>query len=167
MSTEPLTIAAANAEKISRGIEDLVRAVGAMPPMDELKQQMDEVEATLQEVVSFVRSLIELLGIPLASDSEVILATVRDLKQRAERPAPTELSLLVVLQAINAVGDEAARRGQMFPQTSDEQREDHRAVRRVVGMLTWYEQNTGCKRIPGWPAIGRADGAGGGKGGAA
>lgn len=57
-----------------------------------------------------------------------------------------------VVRAICAVGDEAARRGEMYPQTSDEQREDKCAVRRVVEMLRWYEKNTGCANLKGWPA---------------
>jgi len=56
-----------------------------------------------------------------------------------------------VIKAVRAVDDEARRRGAMFPQTSDEQHEDRLAVRRVVGMLEWYEKNTGCANIKGWP----------------
>lgn len=58
-----------------------------------------------------------------------------------------------VVLAILAVDAEAARRGGMFPQTADEQREDRRAVARVVEMLQWYEKNTGCARIKGWPSM--------------
>lgn len=64
---------------------------------------------------------------------------------------PVPLLAQQVIGAIRAVGDEAARRGEMFPQTGDEQREDKLAVRRVVGMLEWYEKNTGCARLKGWP----------------
>ncbi len=56
-----------------------------------------------------------------------------------------------VVFAIRAVDAEAARRGEMFPQTADEQVEDRAAVRRVIGMLEWYEKDTGCSRIKGWP----------------
>ena len=63
------------------------------------------------------------------------------------------LRTLDVVLAILAVDTEAARRGEMFPQTSDEQREDRRAVNRVVGMLRWYEENTGCARLKGWPSM--------------
>ena len=56
-----------------------------------------------------------------------------------------------VVAAIVAVDTEAARRGEMFPQTSDEQRADQRAVARVIGMIQWYDQNTGCANIAGWP----------------
>jgi len=63
----------------------------------------------------------------------------------------TPLRTQDVVQAILAVDAEASRRGEMFPQTSDERSEDHRAVARVVWMLQWYEENTGCARIKGWP----------------
>lgn len=56
-----------------------------------------------------------------------------------------------VVLSIRAVDTEAARRGEMYPQTADEQEEDRAAVRRVIGMLEWYEKNTGCSRIKGWP----------------
>jgi hypothetical protein len=56
-----------------------------------------------------------------------------------------------VVAAIYAVGAEAARRGEMFPQTSDEQLEDRHAVARVAEMLRWYEKNTGCASLRGWP----------------
>lgn len=56
-----------------------------------------------------------------------------------------------VIAAILAVDSEAARRGEMFPQTADEQREDRKAMGRVVAMLMWYEKNTGCARLTGWP----------------
>lgn len=74
------------------------------------------------------------------------------LRAQAEQPAePVALSTADVIIAILAVDREAARRGEMFPQTHDEQREDRRAVARVVGMLRWYQENTGCERIKGWP----------------
>lgn len=78
---------------------------------------------------------------------------------QAEQPAePVALSTADVIIAILAVDREAARRGEMFPQTHDEQREDRRAVARVVGMLRWYQENTGCERIKGWPtATSRTD----------
>ena len=70
------------------------------------------------------------------------------------------LRTLDVVLAILAVDTEAARRGEMFPQTSDEQCEDRRAVNRVVGMLRWYEENTGCARLKGWPSMTVKVGAG-------
>lgn len=56
-----------------------------------------------------------------------------------------------VVAAIYAVGAEAARRGEMYPQTRDEQLEDRHSVARVAEMLQWYEKNTGCARLKGWP----------------
>lgn len=67
----------------------------------------------------------------------------------AKKPLATD----DVIAAIYAVGAEAARRGEMFPQTNDEQLEDRHAVARVAGMLRWYEENTGCARLRGWPAL--------------
>lgn len=81
---DPITIAATDAAKISRDVEELVQRIDAMPSLDEFKQQVDEVQATLQEVETFVRALIELLGLQPNSDSEAILGAVRDLQQRAE-----------------------------------------------------------------------------------
>lgn len=79
-------------------------------------------------------------------------ARYRRLRDAAPPAQPAPLPLDAVLRAIDAVASEAARRGEMYPQTSEEQREDRLAVRRVVEMLTWYEQNTGCARIKGWPS---------------
>lgn len=62
------------------------------------------------------------------------------------------LTVSDVVRAIRAVDNEAARRVAMFPQTSDEQRDDRRSVRRVVEMLEWYDSNTGRHNIDGWPA---------------
>ena len=56
-----------------------------------------------------------------------------------------------VVAAIIAIDKEAARRGEMFPQTSYEQREDRRAATRIIDMLKWYNQNTRCDNIAGWP----------------
>lgn len=39
-----------------------------------------------------------------------------------------------------ALLDEAKRRGEMFPQTSDEQDADSKAVHRVCGMVRWYAE---------------------------
>ncbi|WP_428419234.1 hypothetical protein [Methylibium sp.] len=74
------------AAKISRGFDELVQHIDALPSPDELRQQVEEIQSTLEEVKAFVLALIELLGIPLESDSEAILGAIRDLKQRAERP---------------------------------------------------------------------------------
>lgn len=69
----------------------------------------------------------------------------------AIQAASVPLGAEQVVAAIYAVGAEAARRGEMFPQTSDEQLEDRHAVARVAEMLRWYEKNTGCARLRGWP----------------
>jgi hypothetical protein len=60
-----------------------------------------------------------------------------------------------VIDAINAVDTESTRRGEMFPQTSDEQREDRRAVRRVCETIRWYatKGGTGIESFVGWPSV--------------
>lgn len=63
------------------------------------------------------------------------------------------LAVADVIAAIYAVDNEARDRGRMFPQTSDEQAEDRSATARVVRMIQWYEKNTGCSRLKGWPAL--------------
>lgn len=61
-----------------------------------------------------------------------------------------------VVQAIHAVDEEAARRGEMFPQTADEQRADRAAVRRVVQMVEWYATRGGAvaEKLASWPSSG-------------
>lgn len=58
-----------------------------------------------------------------------------------------------VVQAIRAVDAEACRRGEMFPQTADEQREDRRAASRVMEMVTWYANHGGAvaEKLQDWP----------------
>lgn len=77
----------------------------------------------------------------------------QDLSRQIRRATTTggAYSCATVIAAILAVDAEAAHRGEMFPQTADEQREDRKAVGRVVAMLMWYEKNTGCARLTGWP----------------
>ncbi|WP_114973377.1 hypothetical protein [Rhodoferax ferrireducens] len=75
-----------------------------------------------------------------------IAALEQDIAQPVE---PVGITADAVNRAIYAVDREAARRGEMFPQTRDEQ--DRRAVSRVMGMITWYEKNTGCTKIKNWP----------------
>jgi len=59
----------------------------------------------------------------------------------------------LIVQAINAVDKEAARRGEMYPQTDDEQRIDRKAVRRVIEMIEWYATKGGAvaERLDTWP----------------
>lgn len=65
----------------------------------------------------------------------------------------TPIHWRAVIQAIRAVGAEAARRGEMYPQFADEQREDKRAERRVVEMIEWYATKGGsvAMTLPDWP----------------
>jgi hypothetical protein len=60
-----------------------------------------------------------------------------------------------VVKAILAVDKEASRRGEMFPQTSDEQTDDRRAVRRVINMLDFYANHGGsvAEKLSDWPKI--------------
>ena len=68
-------------------------------------------------------------------------------RERATVPLATES----VVGAIYAVGAEAARRGEMFIAGLRGQLEDRHSVARVAEMLRWYEKNTGCARLRGWP----------------
>ncbi len=75
------------------------------------------------------------------------------------RPTPMNVTepvaWQVVCAAIQAVDDEASRRGEMFPQTSDEQAMDRKAVRRVAAMIEWYATQGGCmaESLPEWPKV--------------
>lgn len=57
-----------------------------------------------------------------------------------------------VILAILAVDRESAERGRMFPQDIDLHKADRAAVRRVVEMIQWYDQNIDCRTIEGWPS---------------
>lgn len=72
-------------------------------------------------------------------------------------PVSVAIKTSDVIRAISAVQKEASKRGEMYPQTSDEQRDDRKAVMRVIEMLEWYEKNTGCANIKGWPTINGRD----------
>lgn len=71
----------------------------------------------------------------------------------AESQKQEPVNWKMVNQAILAVDEEAASRGSMFPQTSDEQREDREAVRRVTGMIEWYATSGGsvAMKLDKWP----------------
>lgn len=66
-------------------------------------------------------------------------------------PVPWEY----IVKAINAVGDEAQERGRLYPQNSDEQMGDRRAIRRICGMIEWYATEGGscAMKLPDWPTI--------------
>jgi hypothetical protein len=69
------------------------------------------------------------------------------------KPVPGEL----VIQALWAMDAEARKRGEMFPQTADEQREDTEAVRRVIASLEFYtsarQSRNGWPGVKDWPAL--------------
>lgn len=75
------------------------------------------------------------------------------LKPEGEQEPGAPVAWQGIASAIRAVGDEAARRGAMFPQTRDEQEEDKRAVRRVAEMIEWYATAGGAvaTSLTGWP----------------
>ena len=58
-----------------------------------------------------------------------------------------------VVAAIHAVQTEAARRGEMYPQTRDEQNEDKLAARRTAEMIEWYATKGGsvAEQLDSWP----------------
>ncbi|VWB97332.1 hypothetical protein [Burkholderia lata] len=71
----------------------------------------------------------------------------------AEQHEAAPIGWQLIVQAINAVDKEAARRGEMYPQTDDEQRMDRKAVRRVIEMIEWYATQGGAvaERLDAWP----------------
>lgn len=58
-----------------------------------------------------------------------------------------------VVAAIRAVGDEAWKRGLMFPQVREEHEEDRKAERRICEQIEWYAKHGGAvaERLPAWP----------------
>ena len=58
-----------------------------------------------------------------------------------------------IVAAIMAVQKEASRRGEMFPQTSDEDSDDRAATRRVCKMIQWYATDGGsvAEKLRDWP----------------
>lgn len=70
-----------------------------------------------------------------------------------KQPQYTPVPWQSVVQAVFAVAAEASRRGEMFPQTADEQREDRRAVTRVAEMVEWYATRGGAvaEKLENWP----------------
>jgi hypothetical protein len=60
-----------------------------------------------------------------------------------------------VVKAIRAVDSEAARRGEMYPQTRDDQRDDRVATRRVCEMIEWYATKGGAvaESLDDWPKL--------------
>lgn len=76
-----------------------------------------------------------------------------------KRPLPGAL----VIAALRAMDAEARKRGEMFPQTYEEQREDTKAVRNVIESLEFYTSPRQCgangwPMVNGWPALPDADG---------
>jgi hypothetical protein len=66
-------------------------------------------------------------------------------------PKPVAVKVADVIAAIRAMGAEAARRGQMYPQESHLHEQDRKAERNVIDSLEFYERNTGCAKLNGWP----------------
>jgi hypothetical protein len=70
-----------------------------------------------------------------------------------KRPLPAKL----VIKALLAMDAEARKRGEMFPQTREEQREDTAAVRRVIESLEFYtserQSRDGWPMVKDWPAL--------------
>ncbi|MGB5807790.1 hypothetical protein [Castellaniella sp.] len=58
-----------------------------------------------------------------------------------------------VRRAIVAVHAESKRRGDMYPQTSEDRADDRKAVHRVVDMIEWYTTKGGAvaENLPDWP----------------
>jgi hypothetical protein len=78
---------------------------------------------------------------------------------QAAPAVPAGLTAATVIAALYALDAEARRRGSMFPQSADEQREDTSAVRRVVESLRWYERNGNgdiAAAVSNWPKASEA-----------
>lgn len=79
----------------------------------------------------------------------------------AVQPADVPVPWQSVVKAIQAVDDEARRRGEMFPQCAEEHREDRRASFRVWQMIEWYATKGGAvaEKLRDWPRIAAAPAA--------
>ncbi len=77
--------------------------------------------------------------------------------EQAERVEPVALPGDLVIKALQAMDAEARKRGEMYPQTFDEQREDTKAVRHVIASLEFYTSRVQCRNgwpsVEGWPAL--------------
>lgn len=92
-----------------------------------------------------------------AADKALIMAQhaakVKELRAAQpvqEPPSQQPVAASDVLKAIQAVDDEAARRGEMYPQDADAHAADRKATRRVVEMLTFYIRQ-GAEKWKEWP----------------
>ncbi len=98
----------------------------------------------------------------LAAD-EFIAQQLRDMVVAASRvpvasPAePVPLSGDLVIKALLAMDAEARKRGEMFPQTADEQERDTKAVRNVIESLEFYTTGNQCRNgrpsVKNWPNL--------------
>lgn len=115
------------------------RQVGV--PYDELKSQFDLWERQFKIRYG--------MGSGYEKDWIVWQAAFSCIQMAHDLPIPYQS----VLQAIQAIDDEASRRGEMFPQTADEQREDRSASRRVIEMIKWYALHGGmvAHKLKDWP----------------
>lgn len=118
--------------------------------------EVDALRDMLSDARGDLDSLREALGVslePHQSLLERMLATARKTTGYVGTEAP--IAWRTVVAAIRAVDGEASRRGKMFPQTSDEQEDDRKAVRRVAEMIEWYATSGGAvaEKLVDWPRI--------------
>ena len=70
---------------------------------------------------------------------------------------PVPLSGDLVIKALLAMDAEARKRGEMFPQTADEQERDTKAVRNVIESLEFYTTGNQCRNgrpsVKNWPNL--------------
>lgn len=64
---------------------------------------------------------------------------------------PVALPGDLVIKALLAMDAEVRKRGEMYPQTLDEQREDTKSVRNVIASLEFYTSEKQCDN--GWPSV--------------
>lgn len=72
-------------------------------------------------------------------------------------PAGEPLPGTLVVAALLAMDAEARKRGEMFPQTAEEQRESSEAVRKVISSVEFYtsvrQSRDGWPLVKDWPAL--------------
>lgn len=123
--------------------------------MNITKEQADKVIAALEFLQEVLASMLKqapgqqmtLTGFKNASDGKEALSIMRGLADAEPVALPGDL----VIKALLAMDAEARKRGEMYPQTLDEQREDTKSVRNVIASLEFYTSEKQCDN--GWPSV--------------
>jgi hypothetical protein len=91
----------------------------------------------------------------LINFANAIIAALNPTDAAAPAQSGEPVTWTDVVQAIRAVAAEAARRGEMYPQTRDEQDQDRKAFRRVCESIEWYATKGGAvaEKLDAWPKV--------------